>query len=334
MFLSNDQLKSLDDNGYLIVKNVLDPTKTVDRVFNEYEYVLDKLCKELFDNGEISSKHDDLNFDEKMIAIYQETNRSHVQYFDFSLPLEEIQEDTPMWHGPEVFRLLTYPDLLDVVQSVIGPEIYSNPVQHIRIKVPRNAFDVDDPESVLEKPNKSGFNVSGATIWHQDQGVGTEDLDETNMLTVWIPLRDTTEEMGCLKVVPGSHKEKLLEFCTAGTNHGAGIPERFFDANAMIPLPVDKGDVIVFNKKLVHGSLENESDQVRLSFDIRYNPIGQATGRKWFPGFKARSKNDPDSVLKDSVQWSESWIEAKNTLVKAGTPDFYSRWDPDSPACA
>ena len=39
MFLSDGQLKSLDDNGYLIVKNVLDPTKTVDRVFSgRYKY--------------------------------------------------------------------------------------------------------------------------------------------------------------------------------------------------------------------------------------------------------------------------------------------------------
>ena len=122
MFLSTEQLKNLDQNGYVIVKNALDPETTVDRVFNEYEFVLDKLCKELYENGEISSTHDDLNFDERVIAVYQETNRSHVQYFDFSLPLEEINEDTPMWHGPEVFRLLTNPDLLDVVESVIGPE--------------------------------------------------------------------------------------------------------------------------------------------------------------------------------------------------------------------
>ncbi|MQG19379.1 MAG: phytanoyl-CoA dioxygenase family protein [SAR202 cluster bacterium] len=332
MFLSTEQLKKLDHDGYLIVKDALDPKKTVDRVFNEYEFVLNKLCYELFANGEISSTYDDLNFDQRVIAVYNETNRSHVQYFDFSLPLEEIDEDTPMWHGPEVFKLLTNSDLLDIVESVIGPEIHSNPVQHIRIKVPNQSFDVN---STKEQPKKAGFNTSGATVWHQDQGVGTEDLDDTNMLTVWIPLRKTTEEMGCLKVIPRSHREdQLFEFCTADTNHGAGIPERFFASDQMIPLPVDKGDVIVFNKKLVHGSLENESDQVRVSFDIRYNPIGEATGRKWFPGFNARSKNDPDSVLTDPVKWAESWVQAKNKLVSEGTPDFYGRWSSDNPACA
>ena len=184
-----------------------------------------------------------------------------------------------MWHGAEGLRELNNPDILDVGESVIGREIHSNPVQHIRIKVPTNIYDVNN--NLSEKPKKAGFNLDGATIWHQDQGVGTEDVDETNMLTVWIPLRDTTQEMGCLKVIPGSHKnEELLQYCTAGTNHGAGIPEKFFDADQMVPLPIDKGDLIVFNKKLVHGSLDNESDQVRISFDIRYNPIGEATGRK------------------------------------------------------
>ena len=42
--------------------------------------------------------------------------------------------ETPMHHGPAVFELLTNPKLLDTVEELVGPEIYSNPVQHVRIK--------------------------------------------------------------------------------------------------------------------------------------------------------------------------------------------------------
>ena len=46
--------------------------------------------------------------------------------------------DTPFWTGPAVFALLRNQAILDAVESLIGPEIYANPVQHVRIKPPEH----------------------------------------------------------------------------------------------------------------------------------------------------------------------------------------------------
>ena len=43
-------------------------------------------------------------------------------------------ESYAMHCGPAVFDLLRHPAILDVVESVIGPEIASNPVQQMRMK--------------------------------------------------------------------------------------------------------------------------------------------------------------------------------------------------------
>lgn len=66
-------------------------------------------------------------------------------------------------------------------------------------------------------------------------------------------------------------------------------------------MPVQRGDVLFLTRWTVHSSLSNHSDEIHWSFDLRYHPIGQATGREAFPGFVARSRANPDSELHDAA---------------------------------
>jgi phytanoyl-CoA hydroxylase len=83
----------------------------------------------------------------------------------------------------------------------------------------------------------------------------------------------------------------------------------------------------------MHCSLPNRSDEIRWSFDPRYNPIGQPTGRPAFPGFVARSRRDPESELRDAEAWADLWRRARARLAEQETPTF-NRWRADSPVCA
>ena len=49
-----------------------------------------------------------------------------------------------MHFGPAVFDLVTVPALLDLAEDLIGPEITSNPIQHVRIKPPSDALQSDE----------------------------------------------------------------------------------------------------------------------------------------------------------------------------------------------
>ena len=324
--MTKEQLEHFEHFGFVTAEGVIDPERVIDPVVDEYAGVLDSLAEELYEEGKISSKYEELEFGERVTQVYEESGEVHQGYFDFTLPQRGVTEDTPFWAGPAVFNAMTSPDLLDAVESFIGPEIYSNPVQHIRIKVPESR----SPRDHL------GRVKFGVTPWHQDMGVVTPDADESLILTVWYPLMDADEENGCLQVIPGSHRgEELLTHCPGGKKvlGSLHVPESEFEVGEAVPVPVKKGDALFMTKYTIHSSLPNNSDRVRFSMDLRYNPIGQSTGRTSFPGFVARSRSNPDSELHDPVAWNQSWLDARSALAKGEEPPF-NRWDSDHPLCA
>ena len=112
-----------------------------------------------------------------------------------------------------------------------------------------------------------------------------------------------------------------------------GIPDALVAQEEARPLPLKPGGVIFFHPLCKHGSLDNHSDAFRWSFDIRYNPIGQATGRPHFPGFIARSISDPESELDDPQEWARLWHEARACLAQVDSVQSH-RWDDKDPLCA
>jgi ectoine hydroxylase-related dioxygenase (phytanoyl-CoA dioxygenase family) len=322
-YLTEAQLSQFKEQGYLLVKDVLDPKEDLDPIIEEYKGVLDRLAQELYEQGKISSTYQDLAFGARLTQIYAESGKVHAQYFDFSLPKGNVQEDTPLWVGPAVFNALRHPKLLDVVESIIGPEIYSNPVQHVRIK---------PPEHLTPKNPQTGQVQLGATPWHQDNGVVLPEADETEMLTVWFPLLDATVENGCLEVVPYSHHDGLLQHCLTGP--GLHIPDKFFRVAEAVPQPMKRGDILLLHRLTCHASLSNNSNDIRWSFDLRYNPIGQPTGRGAFPGFVARSRANPETELCAPEAWANLWYEARQTLARQHYDKPFDRWSADDEACA
>jgi phytanoyl-CoA hydroxylase len=100
-----------------------------------------------------------------------------------------------------------------------------------------------------------------------------------------------------------------------------------------MPVPVKKGDALLLTKKTVHSSLPNVSNSIRWSFDLRYQPTGEATGRSVFPGFVARSASNPASELHDAAQWFSMWEHTRDSLAR-GDQTSFNRWDTDDPSCA
>jgi phytanoyl-CoA hydroxylase len=327
-YLTAEQVEQFWNTGYLVVDDLFEPARDIDPIIAEYEGVLTRLASDLHAEGKIASTYDDLPFSDRLTRIYAESGKVHAQYFDFSLPQDGITEKTPFWTGPAVFAMLRHEGMLDAVESLIGPEIYSNPVQHVRLK---------PPEHLTPKDPKTGLVQLGATPWHQDNGVVNEEADETEIITVWFPLMDATIENGCLAVVPFSHNDGLLPHCPASVENRSGfgvhIKEHHFHPESAVPLPMKRGAALFMTKRTIHCSLSNHSDHIRWSFDLRYNPVGQPTGRGMFPGFVARSKAHPETELRDPGIWTELWLEARRALAAGENPKF-NRWDPNSPACA
>ena len=240
-------LDEFDEQGFVVLEGVLDPAEDIQPVVDEYEDLLDRLSWDWYQEGKLSSTFEDLPFGKRLTEVARETEGGYYHNFDISLPQSAIDADTPMHTGPEAFALLRNERLLDAVEIFIGPEIFCNPVQHTRVKPP-----------VAVLPEDKRFHAGIAkTQWHQDIGVVTEEADESNMLTVWLPVTEATEENGCLTVVPGSHRHGIDLHCVAPGGK-TGIPDENISPDH-ISLPMKPGDVLFMTKYTQHGSLENVS---------------------------------------------------------------------------
>jgi ectoine hydroxylase-related dioxygenase (phytanoyl-CoA dioxygenase family) len=311
--------------GYLVVEDLIDHEEYLDPMVEEYDELLDQLANDLYAQGKISSTYADLPFGKRLTQVYAETGTVHAGYFDFSLPFKDVAADQPCHFGPAVFNMLRNPNVLDVAESILGPEVYSNPVQHVRLK---------PPERLVPRDPNTGRVMLGATQWHQDASVIMPEADETEMLTVWVPIWDATEENGCLCVVPRNHEVGLLQHCVSAEK-GNYLPDRYFEVDRSIPIPVRRGGALFMHRKTPHCSLSNNSDDVRWSMDLRYNPTGQPTGRPEFPGFVARSRSNPESELTDPAVWKDLWMQTRARMSR--NPELvgaFYRWKEGQPGCA
>ena len=148
--LSDAQLSHFAEEGYLVVRDFFNPEVDLDPVIEEYEGVLDRLAERLLAKGEIKSVYADEDFSERLIRMCEDSGKIHAQSFDFLLPQRSIQSDTPIWSGPAVFNVLRHQRLLDRMEQLIGGEIYSNPIQHARLKLPESWAVRDDKGDILQ----------------------------------------------------------------------------------------------------------------------------------------------------------------------------------------
>lgn len=312
--LTQDQIDQFHRDGVIVVPDVL-PVATLDAVRREYAALLDDLYAGWQAEGRVPPA-EGLDFWQKLLISY-EAGCDWFQPMDISLPGDEIHADTPFHFGPAVFDMIRAPRLLDLVEDLIGPEITSNPIQHVRLKPP--------------VPRLRGTETRAhimATDWHQDRAVAHAEGDATQMVTVWLAISDATVENGCLQVVPG--KPQMYPHCP---KKQTAIADGFLDPAKAVPLPVKAGGAVIFHPLTPHASLDNRSEAFRWSFDIRYNVTGQPTGRAHFPSFVARSRAAPQTELTDWQDWRDLWVQARARL--SGQPHIpIHRWQSDSPACA
>ena len=328
--LSPDDRAFFDREGYLIVEDVLSEDDLA-AIEAEYEDILNREVPRLAAEGKLTETHDGLGFHERYARILPKLENMYdlYQHLDISLPLlHEMAPDATLNTGRAVFeRVLTHPRILDIAESVLGPELTCSPVQHTRIKPPKAVFAGNAADSNVDR-----------TLWHQDEAVLTP-LDNIDMLTVWVAITDATTANGCMVAAPKSHKgEELMALHCPGNGFSSAeifIPDALVGQET-VPLPVGRGGVVLLHQRTIHGSLDNQTDTLRWSFDLRYYRTGQASGRDVFPSFVARSRRSPESELKDPDVYAANWIEARDRLAKRGKIAFNEQWSryANHPMCA
>lgn len=72
--LTPTQREQLQQEGYVVVDEVLDPDRDIAPIMAEYAGVLDSIARSLYDDGAIQSLHRELPFDQRLIQMYLLTN--------------------------------------------------------------------------------------------------------------------------------------------------------------------------------------------------------------------------------------------------------------------
>jgi ectoine hydroxylase-related dioxygenase (phytanoyl-CoA dioxygenase family) len=144
------------------------------------------------------------------------------------------------------------PAILDAVEQVIGPDI----------ALWGSGF--------FGKPAHDGIE----TPWHQDGDYWP--IRPLATVTVWIALDDSTPENGCLRVVPGSHREgKLVPHVTGKdgdyTLHQAVADEAAAEAHG-VDVVLRRGQISLHDVFLIHGSKPNRSPRARRGIVYRLMP--------------------------------------------------------------
>ena len=105
-------------------------------------------------------------------------------------------------------------------------------------------------------------------VWHQDYWYVKGNVD---VVTAWVPMQDTPYELGCVMVMPGSHKLGPIDHDgeALGKRH---FPRGVYDREVRY-VEMRRGDVLLFNSLLLHSSGMNISKTARLSIQARYTAL-------------------------------------------------------------
>jgi phytanoyl-CoA hydroxylase len=197
---------------------------------------IDAWAKKLKAEGKIATLFENEPWDRRLAAIFEGQELGLRQW-------DEVAVTPELWH------IISHPKLVDVLESILGPEVAFIGDYHLRPKMPESALT--------------------AFPWHQDSQYYGEPTKHMHVVTVTAPLVDLTVENGCLWMIAGSQTWGYL----AGAR-GTDSNIRTFDdvekRGTPLPIPMNIGDILAFTNLTFHASKLNNTNRVRWTVDIRY----------------------------------------------------------------
>jgi len=171
-------------------------------------------------------------------------------------------QDTGVRGRDELLEFATNPDLLDIAEQLIGPDLILWGSQ------------------VFSKPARDGMAIP----WHQDGQYWP--MRPLATVTVWIAIDPATVENGCLRVIPRTHNGGLLPHEStdeAGLALNQGLTKSAIDEASAVDIKLEAGQISLHHAMVVHGSNANHSNKRRCGYAIRYMPATSHFVRSLLP---------------------------------------------------
>jgi ectoine hydroxylase-related dioxygenase (phytanoyl-CoA dioxygenase family) len=152
----------------------------------------------------------------------------------------------------EFLELAMDDDILDLVESVIGPDI------------------ILWGAHVFCKPAGDGYE----TPWHQDGHYWP--MRPLATCTVWVALEESVVENGCLRVIPRSHADRVTHGHLREDRDDLTLTMRtrdeHVDLSTSVSLELQPGEMSMHDVYLIHGAEPNRSGKRRTGIALRYMP--------------------------------------------------------------
>lgn len=151
----------------------------------------------------------------------------------------------PVNYAPQLHKMKCFENAQHVAQQLLGSEA-------------RFFFD----NSILKKAR-----TGEGTPWHQDAAF-RDPRFEYKEVSIWVPLQDVDAESSCLRFIPGSHKENILEHRSANDDVTAQALQctDSFNQSAAVACSLAAGGCTIHDPGTLHCSGPNLSDVPRLAY--------------------------------------------------------------------
>jgi len=144
------------------------------------------------------------------------------------------------------------PELVELVSGVIGEDIVLWGC-HVFCKPPHEGYE---------------------TPWHQDGHYWP--IRPLANCTVWVALEPSTADNGCLRVIPRSHRGRVLHEHLHEDRSELTLNQRMadgtFDEVQAIDIELQPGQMSLHDVYMIHGARANSSGQRRTGVALRYMP--------------------------------------------------------------
>ncbi|MCH1521373.1 MAG: phytanoyl-CoA dioxygenase family protein [Arenicellales bacterium] len=117
----------------------------------------------------------------------------------------------------------------------------------------------------FKEPKSTGF-----VSWHQDATY--MGIEPHTFITPWLALTPSNPQLGCIKAIPGSHKDGIrTHHDTFGEDNiltrGQTVAE--VDEAAAVDLILRPGQMSIHHARTVHGSMPNHSNERRMGIALQ-----------------------------------------------------------------
>lgn len=213
--------------------------------------------------------------------------------------------DTPHFDDPKLLEWALAPEILDIVEPILGPDIILFSTHFIC------------------KPVGDGRRVP----WHEDSAYWKGKLDPMEVCTVWLAIDPSTRVNGCMHVIPHTHntgRKGFSDYDEVDSSKNVFpteiTPTQRRDELA-VPIELQANQCSLHDSRLMHGSPPNTSNQRRCGWTLRFVPANVRMNEALKDVhliYQARGRNLLGQELADpSTSYDEVAAERKRRGVKS-----------------